>query len=383
MKNLFKNLKFSWQYVKNDKKYLFIITIVNIIDIILNVITPILSAKIIIELTTNNYKRMVLIAIMIFIVNFLSSMVHFIARTFSTKMYRNALSKIEVDLGSNMLKLDNNCLDSNSSGVFIQRLTNDTTRMADVFNSMLGIISTILKDVGVFIAIFVVNKIMFFYTIITMIILYYLEKVRTDIRNRDDKEFRIYKEKVSGFIGELVRGARDIRMLNSENDFIGELDKRITTTNDKMRLMHINSIKYSTITKSFNKDKLVNFIVVDTETTGLKASSGRIVQLSAVKYVDWEATEVWNSLIDPKMDISKSASDINGITNELVSGKPTIKQVAKSFIEFVSGYDVIGYNLPFDLKFLYAEGIDLTQTKRKYYDVLALVYITNQKSKKM
>ena len=70
MKNLFKNLKFSWQYVKNDKKYLFIITIVNIIDIILNVITPILSAKIIIELTTNNFKRMILIAIMIFIVNF-------------------------------------------------------------------------------------------------------------------------------------------------------------------------------------------------------------------------------------------------------------------------------------------------------------------------
>ena len=247
MKNLIKNLKFSWQYVKNDKKYLFIITIVNIIDIILNVITPILSAKIIIELTTNNFKRMILIAIMIFIVNFLSSMVHFIARTFSTKMYRNALSKIEVDLGSNMLKLDNNCLDSNSSGVFIQRLTNDTTRMADVFNSMLGIISTILKDVGVFIAIFIVNKIMFFYIIGTMLILYYLEKVRTDIRNKDDKEFRTYKEKVSGFIGELVRGARDIKMLNSENDFIGELDKRITTTNDKMRLMHTNSIKYSTI----------------------------------------------------------------------------------------------------------------------------------------
>lgn len=140
----------------------------------------------------------------------------------------------------------------------------------------------------------------------------------------------------------------------------------------RKKLSDMPEIKYSTITKSFNKDKLVNFIVVDTETTGLKASSGRIVQLSAVKYVDWEATEVWNSLIDPKMDISKSASDINGITNELVSGKPTIKQVAKSFIEFVSGYDVIGYNLPFDLKFLYAEGIDLTQTKRKYYDVLAL-----------
>ena len=57
VKNLFKNLKFSWQYVRNDKKYLFIIAFVHIIDIVLNVISPILSAKIIIELTSNNFKR--------------------------------------------------------------------------------------------------------------------------------------------------------------------------------------------------------------------------------------------------------------------------------------------------------------------------------------
>ena len=247
MKYLIKNLRFAWQYVKEDRKYLFVIIFVNIIDIILNVITPILSAKIIVELTSNNFKRMILIAIMIFIVNFLSSMIHLIGRTFSTKLYRNALSKIEIDLGSNMLMLDNNCLDNNSSGVFIQRLTNDTTKMADVFNSMLGIISIILKDIGVFIAIFIVNKIIFFYIIGTMFILYYLEKIRTDIRNKDDKEFRTQKEKVSGFIGELVRGARDIKMLNSEKDFIKELNNRIITTNDKMKLMHTNSIKFSTI----------------------------------------------------------------------------------------------------------------------------------------
>ena len=81
MKDLFKNLKFTWQYIRQDKKYLLIIIFVNIIDIILNVILPILSAKIIIELTTNNFKRMILIAIMIFIVNFLSSIVHLVART--------------------------------------------------------------------------------------------------------------------------------------------------------------------------------------------------------------------------------------------------------------------------------------------------------------
>ena len=33
----------------------------------------------------------------------------------------------------NMTKIENKCLDASSSGVFIQRLTADTTRIADVF----------------------------------------------------------------------------------------------------------------------------------------------------------------------------------------------------------------------------------------------------------
>ena len=155
MKSFFGYLKFNWQYIKSDRKYLLIIFFANIIGIVLNVIMPILSAKIIIELTTNNYKRIILVAIMIFLVDFLSSLVYFFSRTFSTKIYRNTLSKLEVDLGRNVLKLENNCLDNTSSGVFIQRLTSDTTRMADVFNHLLEIISSVLKDIGVFIAIFV------------------------------------------------------------------------------------------------------------------------------------------------------------------------------------------------------------------------------------
>ena len=138
------------------------------------------------------------------------------------------------------------------------------------------------------------------------------------------------------------------------------------------KMLMIPDIKYASVGKTFNKGKLLKFVVVDVETTGLKASSERIIQLSAVKYVDWEAVEIWNTYIDPKREIPKEASDINGITDDMVKGKPTIKQVAKSFADFVDNWDVVGYNLPFDYRFLYAEGIDLTEKKRKYYDVYAL-----------
>ena len=138
-------------------------------------------------------------------------------------------------------------------------------------------------------------------------------------------------------------------------------------------LSMMTEVKYASVGKAFNKDKVMKFVVVDTETTGLKASNGRIVQLSAVKYVDWEPVETWDTYIDPgKVKIGAEATKVNGITNEMLIGKPSIKQVSHSFVDFVGEAAVVGYNLQFDLKFLYAEGINLTEIKRKYYDVLAL-----------
>ena len=151
----------------------------------------------------------------------------------------------------------------------------------------------------------------------------------------------------------------------------------ITLSDDKVLrnlLSEMPEVKYANITKSFNKYKLTSFVVVDTETTGLKATSDRIVQLSAVRYVGWEPTEVFNTYINPKKPIPSEATKIHGITDDMVADAPTIKQVNKSFMEFIGESDVVGYNLPFDMGFLYAEGIDLItdHKKRKYYDVLAL-----------
>ena len=64
-------------------------------------------------------------------------------------VYRSVLNVLEIDLGRNILKLENECLDKNGSGLFIQRLTNDTSRLADVFNCMLGMISGIIKYIGI------------------------------------------------------------------------------------------------------------------------------------------------------------------------------------------------------------------------------------------
>lgn len=260
MKDLYKNLKFAWGYAKESKKYLILLMIANIINVIFGIVTPILSARIIIELTNNDYSRIILVAGAMFLVEFTSDLFSYISSRCSIKVYRNTLSVLEVDLGRNVLRLENACLDKNGSGVFIQRLTNDTSRLAEVFNGVLGMMSQIIKYIGILIAVFIVNRLVFLYVLIMLVILYMLEKIRTDKYKEDDKVSRKADERVSGFIGELVRGARDIKMLNSEEDFIRELDKRIDEANYKKLKMRKTSWNYKLCMWQFTD--LFSFILI-------------------------------------------------------------------------------------------------------------------------
>ena len=244
IKESYSNLKFTWQYVKNSKKIFILNVISYLIWVVISILLPILSAKIIINLTTNNYQQLLYIAFILFIVRLINDLFDYFIKVTNIKIYRNVLSNLEIDLGKNVLKLENKCLDDNGSGVFIQRITNDTANLAEIFNSLLEQLSGILEYAGVLIAIFIVNKLVFIYALLMMAIIFIIEKIRTTKRNEDDIKRRKSSEKLFGLIGELVRGARDIKMLNSENDFMNNLNDVITNDNAIKFKMNIKSWTY-------------------------------------------------------------------------------------------------------------------------------------------
>ena len=233
MKETIKNLKFAWKYAKYQKLTILKFLITNIIAIIISVIIPVLSAKIIIHLTDNNFYQIVLIAIVIFLIENTRSLVSYLNRKYSQIIYRETFIKIEIDLGRQVLKLKNETIDDNSSGVFIQRLTGDTSRLSDVFNTLIFNLSNIITNIGIFAAIYIINKTVFLYLVFMTLVLYIVETVRVKVYNSNDKKFRKENEKVSGFVGEMVRGSKDIKMLNSEESFISTLMGKIKDLNQK------------------------------------------------------------------------------------------------------------------------------------------------------
>jgi len=95
-------------------------------------------------------------------------------------------------------------------------------------------------------------------------------------------------------------------------------------------------------------------IILDTETTGLDPALGhRITEIAAVEMVNRRFTERhYHQYVNPERDIEAGAIEVHGITAEFLTDKPKFADVAKDFLEFVAGAELIIHNAPFDVGFL-------------------------------
>lgn len=335
MKNLLNNLKFSWNYVKGSKKSIILFLISNLFQIGFSVIAPILSAKIVISLTTNEYIRIINIAVIIFLVDYISDIFGYFINIMGSKIYRETMTEIEYDLGRNILMLENKCLDENGSGLFIQRLTGDTSKISTIYSGLIRLLSEIFRDIGLYIAIFIINKVVFVFQVLFFILIYLLQRKKTHDEKERDKIYRVKNERVSGLVGELVRGARDIKMLNSENDFMNELNSKIDSTNRE---------RYSMNKKTFGWNLLI-FHVHDIQSLFmilllvLQMKHGIIIPSMALVVYNYSnrlgyATNTINSLFECIRDFNLSCERII----EVMDGKKFKKEkFGKKHIDKIKG----------------------------------------------
>lgn len=98
-----------------------------------------------------------------------------------------------------------------------------------------------------------------------------------------------------------------------------------------------------------------DWLVIDTETTGVEPLTARVVELAAVSFRGGEPTARHGMLLDPGIPIPKEATAIHKITDGDVRGKPSLADVAVRFLGHVRAADVlVAYNWPFDAAFLAA-----------------------------
>lgn len=124
---------------------------------------------------------------------------------------------------------------------------------------------------------------------------------------------------------------------------------------------------------------------IDLETTGTNPGIDRIIEIAIVKILPDGVRSVKRKIINPEMPIPKLASDIHGITDEMVKDAPAFRQVANEFRQMLDGCDIAGYNSNrFDIPLLVEEflraGVEFDMKGRKLIDVQKIFHLMEQRT---
>ncbi len=101
--------------------------------------------------------------------------------------------------------------------------------------------------------------------------------------------------------------------------------------------------------------KETEFTVIDFETTGLSAKSGRVIEVGMVKVKNLKVADTFSALINPQQQIPSAITMLTGITNSDVETAPLFEDVAYKITEFIGDSVLVGHNLKFDYSFLESE----------------------------
>jgi len=95
-------------------------------------------------------------------------------------------------------------------------------------------------------------------------------------------------------------------------------------------------------------------VVFDFETTGLDSRADEIIEVGAIKLVDFKPVAQMSSLIKPAQVLPDLVTKISGITADMLEGQPSMAEVMPKFLEFISGSMLVAHNADFDMAFLSA-----------------------------
>ena len=96
------------------------------------------------------------------------------------------------------------------------------------------------------------------------------------------------------------------------------------------------------------------FIVFDLETTGLNPASEEITEIAAVRVVEGEIRDSFQTYVNPHKPIPAEITELTGISDETVADAPDLDKAVPAFLAWAGEgqYPLVAHNAGFDMGFL-------------------------------
>jgi len=232
-KETWQNIKKAYYFIKKDKKRLIFTSLISATYIPISIIMPTLTANILLDLNDKLYNDVLHTALIIFLINFIYRLLTYISKNLYQKFTLKINYEIQREVLSDIFNLQTKNFDDNGTGLFIDRLRHDVKSIVDVFDNLTNTIVEVLTSAGIIVVIINRSFIMFLFFMSYLLISMIIERIRINNQYQRNIIVKSLEEKNTGLLNELVRGVRDIKVLNANKVFLNKFENRIEEINEK------------------------------------------------------------------------------------------------------------------------------------------------------
>lgn len=94
------------------------------------------------------------------------------------------------------------------------------------------------------------------------------------------------------------------------------------------------------------------FVSIDVEATSFDPSKSDIIEIACVRVEGGVITEKFSSLVNPGYPLPQRITELTGITNAMVVGKPRMEEVLPKFLKFVGDSVIVAHRVEKDIAFI-------------------------------
>ena len=210
----FKGLKKTFRFYKKYMGLFVLMIVFSLLGSGLSVLSPVFEGNMVDQFTKFNVDKIFYYACLSFTVLVLVQTVYTFWYMILIKLNKNVKTDIKHELITSLTELETQNFDKTNSGVFIARINKDSKELASFYNDIVDCLADILSNIGFVIYIAFLNIYIFLFICVYVIVTFLIENHRIKLWYINKKRWKLADEKVVGAYSELIRGVRDVKVLN-------------------------------------------------------------------------------------------------------------------------------------------------------------------------
>ena len=214
------NFRKCFRFLNGCKKEFSLIVLFGILMVLISIVFPALSGKVVSGIMLKDYKEIFIIIVWMTVLKVMSIIISY----FFSKLYyvvrKKMIFNIRKDVAKCVLNFELDNFSDNNRGTFIDKLRSDPNEIVRCFNNIKDIL---LRGVGNFGSLAYIFYLDYRIGLVLLFFMLVVFKIRiTGIRKRNTyrKAYYYEQERYTGVLGEMINGVNDIKSLDLKDNYM-------------------------------------------------------------------------------------------------------------------------------------------------------------------